>query len=58
MKDMNVEYIPQPCLNQQFKSKKQKSHHQLKPLLILFLMHLQFVKKQSKLLLMVVPYYI
>ena len=40
MKDMNVEYIPQPCLNQQFKCKKQKSHHQLKPLLILFLMHL------------------
>ena len=30
-KDMNFEYIPKPCLNQQFKYKKQKSHLQLEP---------------------------
>ena len=26
LKEMNFEYIPQRCLNQQFKWKKQKNH--------------------------------
>ena len=33
---MNCEYIPQCCLNQQFKYKKEKSHFQLEWWLILF----------------------